>query len=107
MTVHAFTKGMLPGLFSELLLRYYPKTFCKIRRQAMVHIVAKDRVTEKRGCVGPVRPRAAGRRQPMTVHEVTIEKKVSGNQQPYKKPQTRARTRGDSPPKHNFRVELK
>jgi len=43
----------------------------------------------------------------MRVHEAKIEKKGSGKQQPYEKPQTRARTRGDPPPKHNFRVELK
>jgi len=107
MTVHAFTKGMLPGPFSESLLRYYPKTFCEIRGRAMAHIATEDRVTEKHGYVGPVRPRAAGRPQPMRVHEATTEKKGSGKQQPYEKPQTRARTRGDPPPKHNFRVELK
>jgi len=60
MTVHAFTKGMLPGPFSESLLRYYSKTFCEIRRWAMTHIVTEDRVTEKRGFVGLIRPRAAG-----------------------------------------------
>ena len=60
MTVHAFNKGMLPGPFSELLLRYYLKTFCEIRCQAMVHIAAEDRVTEKHGCVGPFRLRIAG-----------------------------------------------
>ena len=78
MMVHDFTKGMLPGPFSESLLRYYPKTFCDIRRQAMVHIAVDDRVTKKCGFVGPVRPRAAGRPQLMRVHEATIEKKGSG-----------------------------
>jgi len=107
MTVHAFTKGMLPRPFSESLLRYYPKTFCEIRRRAITHIAAEDQVTEKRGFVGPVRPRAAGRPQPMRVDEATTGKKGSGKQQPYEKPQTRARTRRDLPPKHNFRVELK
>jgi len=43
----------------------------------------------------------------MRVHEATTEKKGSGKQQPYERPQTRARTRRDPPPKHNFRVELK
>jgi len=56
MMVHAFTKGMLQGLFIDLLLKYYPKMFCEIRRRAMVHIAAEDRVTEKCGSVGPVRP---------------------------------------------------
>jgi len=30
MIVHAFVKGMLPGPFSESLLRVYPKTFTEI-----------------------------------------------------------------------------
>jgi len=54
MTVHAFVKGMLLGLFSESLLRFYPKTFTEIRRWALAHIVADDRVTGKRGLVGPI-----------------------------------------------------
>jgi len=109
MTVHAFTKGMLPGPLCDLLFRYCPKTFCEIRRRAMPHIAAEDRVTEKRSSIGPVRPQAAGRPQPMRVHEATTEKKDSGKQQPFetRKPHTRGRTRGDAPPKHNFRVELK
>jgi len=52
--VHAFTKRMLPGPFSDSLLRYCPKTFCEIRRRAMVHITAKDRVTKKRDSVDSV-----------------------------------------------------
>ena len=32
MTVHAFVKGMLPGPFSESLLRFYPKTRSDIGR---------------------------------------------------------------------------
>jgi len=56
MTVHAFTKGGLPVPFSDSLIRYCPKTFCEISRRAMAHIVAKDRVIEKRSCVGPIRP---------------------------------------------------
>jgi len=107
MTVHAFTKEMLPGPFSESLLRFYPKTFCEIMRRALAHIAAEDRVTEKCGFVDPVRPRAAGRPQPLRVHEATTEKKGSGKQQPYEKPQIGARTRRDPPPKHNFCVELK
>jgi len=45
MTVHAFVKRMLPGPFNESLLRFYPKTFTKIRRRVLAHIVANDRVT--------------------------------------------------------------
>jgi len=86
MTVLAFVKGMLSGPFSESLLRFYPKTFTEIRRRALAHIAVGDRVTEKRGLVGPVRPRAAGRPQPMRVHEATTKKKGAGKQQPYEKP---------------------
>ena len=78
MTVHAFTKGMLPGPFSESLLRFYTKTFSEIRRRALAHIAADDRVIEKYGFVDPVRPRAKGRPHPMRVHEATTKKKGSG-----------------------------
>jgi len=109
MTVHAFTKRVLSGPFSDSLIRYCPKMFCEIKRRAMAHIVAEDWVTEKRSSVGPIRPRATGRPQPMRVHEVTKEKKATGKQQSFEtwKPQTRGRTREDVPPKYSFRVELK
>ena len=35
MTMHSFVKGMLPGPFSESLLRFYPKTFTEIRRRTL------------------------------------------------------------------------
>jgi len=54
MTVHTFTKGMLPGPFSDSLLRYCPKTFSEIRRRVVAHIAAEDRITEKRDSVDPV-----------------------------------------------------
>jgi len=76
MTVHPFTKGMLLGSFSDSLIRCCPKMFCEIRRQAMAHIAAEDRVTEKRSSVGPVRPQVTGRSQPMRVHEATTKKKA-------------------------------
>ncbi|XP_068504387.1 uncharacterized protein [Phaseolus vulgaris] len=105
MTVHAFVKGMLPGSFSESLLRFYSKTFTEIRRRVLAHIAADDRVTEKRGLVGPIRPRAAGRPQLMRVHEATTEKKGAGK--PYEKSQAGTRRQRDPLPKHNFQVELK
>ncbi|XP_068497741.1 uncharacterized protein [Phaseolus vulgaris] len=46
MTVHAFTKGVLPGPFSDSMITCCPKTFCEIRHRAMAHIVAEDRVIE-------------------------------------------------------------
>jgi len=44
MIVHAFVKGMLPGPFSESLLRFYPKTFIEIRRRALAHIAPESKV---------------------------------------------------------------
>ena len=78
MTVHASRKGILPGPFSESLIRCRPKTFCEIRRRAIANIVAEREVTEKRGSIAPVRPRGPSRPQPMRVHEATTEKKASG-----------------------------
>ena len=105
MIVHAFVKGMLARPFSESLLRFYPKTFTEIRRRALAHIVADDRVTQKQGLVGPARPRAATRPPPMWVHEAATEKK--GAEKPYERTHTRMRARRDPPLRHNFRVELK
>jgi len=109
MTVHAFTKTVLSGPFSNSLIRCCPKTFCEIKHQVVAHIVAEDRVTEKRSSVGPVRPRGTGRPQPMRVHEATTEKKAPGAQPPYeaRKPQTGAHTRENIPPRHNLWGDLK
>jgi len=54
MTVHAFTKGVLPRPFRDSLIRCFPRTFCEISRRAMAHITTEDLVTEKRSSVGPV-----------------------------------------------------
>jgi len=61
MMVHTFRKGIVPGPFSELLIRNCPKTFGGIRRRAVAHIVAEGEVNEKRTCVVPTRPRASSR----------------------------------------------
>jgi len=103
MIVHAFVKGMLSGPFSQSLLRFYPKTFTEIRRRALAHIAADDRVTQKHGLIGPARPQATTRPPQMRMHEATTEKKGAGK--PYERTPTRARK--DPPPKHNFRLELK
>jgi len=105
MTVHAFVKGMLPGPFSESLLRFYPKTFTEIRRQALAHIAVDKRVIEKRNLVGPVQPRAPGGPQLMRVYEAPTKKKGAGK--PYEQSQAGTRTQRDSHLKHNFRIELK
>ena len=100
MTMHAFRKGVLPGPFSDSLIRCHPKTFCEIRRQGVAHIIAEVEVTEKHGTVGLVQPRGTGRPQLVRVHEATTEKKAPGAQPPYeaRKPQTRARIRENAPP---------
>ena len=82
MMVHAF-KGIMPGPFSESLIKNRPKTFDEIRRRAVAHIVAEGEVNEKRTCVVPTRPRAPGRPQPLRVHEATTEKRAPAKQQPY------------------------
>ena len=48
MFVHAFKKGVLPGPFSESLIRSHPATFAEIRRRVVAHIAAESEVTEKR-----------------------------------------------------------
>jgi len=109
MMVHAFRKGIVPGPFSESLIRNHPKTFTEIRRRAVAHIAAEEEVSEKRMCVVPTCPRATGRPQTLRVHEATTEKKTPVKQQPYqpRKPQTRGRERENMPPRHDFMVELK
>ena len=76
MMVHAFRKGILPGPFSESLIRNRPKTFDEIRRRAVAHIVAEGEVNEKRACVVPPRPRALDRPQPLRVHKATTKKRA-------------------------------
>jgi len=51
MMVHAFRRGVLPGPFSDSLIRCHPKIFDEIRRRAVAHIVTEEEVTEKRGSV--------------------------------------------------------
>ena len=107
--VHAFRKGIMPGPYSESLIRNCRKTFSEIRRRAVAHIAAKGEVNEKRTCVVPTRPRAPSRPQPLRVHEATTEKWAPTKQQPFEptKPQTRERARENVTPRHNFIVELK
>ncbi|XP_068466500.1 uncharacterized protein [Phaseolus vulgaris] len=92
MMIHAFRRGVLPGPFSDSLIRCRPKTFNEIHRRAVAHIVAEEEVTEKRGSIDPARPQGIGCPQPMRVHEATTKKKAPGKQPPYetRKPQTKA-----------------
>jgi len=109
MTVHTFRRGMLPGPFSESLIRCRPKTFSEIRHRVVPHIVAEEEVTEKRESIDPVWPRGTSCPQPLRVHEATTDKKALGKQLPYegKKPQTRARAKENAPTRNNFWMDLK
>jgi len=109
MMVHSFKKGIVPGPFSESLIRNHPKTFAEIRRRAMAHIATEEVVSEKRTCVVPTRPRATGCPQTLRVHEVRTEMKTPVKQQPYQPRKSNARVRGRDNvlPRHDFVVELK
>jgi len=54
MMVHAFRRGVLPGPFSDSLIRCCLKTFNEIRHRVVANIVAEEEVTEKRGSIGLV-----------------------------------------------------
>lgn len=71
MMVHMFRKGIVPGPFSESLIRNRPKTFTEIRCRVVAHIAVEGEVNEKHTCVVSTRPRASGRPQPLRVHEAT------------------------------------
>jgi len=60
MMVHVFRKGIVPGPFSESLIRNHPKTFAEIRRRTVAHIAAEGEANEKCTCVLPTRPRVSG-----------------------------------------------
>jgi len=53
MMVHAFRKGIVPGPFSESLIRNHPKSIAEIRHRVVAHIAAEEEVSEKRTCVVP------------------------------------------------------
>jgi len=109
MVVHVFRCGILSGPFSDSLIRCRPKTFSEIRRRAVAHIGVEEELSEKRGSLGPARPRGIGCPQLMRVHEATKEKKAPGKQRPYetRKPQTRVRTKEGAPTRHSFQMDLK
>jgi len=107
MMVHAFRKGIVLGPFSESLTWNHPKTFAEIKRRAVAHITPEEELSEKRTCVVPMRPRAAGRPQTLRVHEATTERKAPVKQQPNQRPNTRGCGRDSAPPRHDFIVELK
>ena len=102
---------MLPGPFSESLIRSHPSTFAEIRRCAVAHIVAETEVSEKRGSAAPPRPRGGQGKpqQQARVHEAKEGKRVQGKPRPYPpgKDQGRGRAReNNAPPRYNFMVGL-
>jgi len=111
MLVHAFKKGVMPGPFSESLIRNHPNTFAEIRRRAVAHIGAETAVSEKRGSAILTKSRGGSSRpqQPMRVHEAKEGKKAQGKHRPYepRKDQGRGRARESNvPPRFYFVVEL-
>jgi len=83
MFVHAFKKGVLPGPFSESLIRSHPATFAEIRRRVVAHITVESEFSEKRGNVAPAKPRAQTRVQPQRVMEAAAGKRDQRMRHPY------------------------
>jgi len=83
MFVHAIKKGVLPGPFSESLIRNHPATFAEIRRGVVAHIATESEVSEKRGNVAPAKPRAQTRIQPQRVMEAAAGKRDQRMPHPY------------------------
>jgi len=110
MLVYAFKKGVLPGPFSEALIRGHPATFAEVWRIAVAHIADESEVVEKRGNVAPVRPRAKTRIQPQRVLE-TAAKKDQRTRHPYDPKKNKGRGPGrprelNRPPRYKFVMGL-
>jgi len=113
MFVHAFKKGVLPGPFSESLIRSHPATFAEIRRRAVAHIAAESEVSEKRGNVAPAKPRAQTRVQPQRVMEAVEGKRDQRMRHPYDPKKRNGKGKGprrtretNRPPRHEFVMGL-
>ncbi|XP_068476453.1 uncharacterized protein [Phaseolus vulgaris] len=111
MFVHAFKKGVLPGPFSESLIRSHPATFAEIRRRAVAHIAAESEVSEKRGNVAPAKPRAQTRIQPQRVMEAAAGKKGQKMHHPYDPKKSKGKGAGrpkesNRPPRYEFVMGL-
>ncbi|XP_068487084.1 uncharacterized protein [Phaseolus vulgaris] len=83
MFVRAFKKGVLPGPFSESLIKSHLATFAEIRRRVVAHIAAESEVSEKRGNVAPTKPRAQTRVQLQRVMEAAAGKRDQRMRHPY------------------------
>ncbi|XP_068478292.1 uncharacterized protein [Phaseolus vulgaris] len=113
MIVYTFRKGVRPRSFGKSLNCKLPKTFSKVRRQVVEHIVSKGEAYEKCMPAAPARPMAQIRTQPARVHEVATERKNPDRKRIYETRRTQPRGRaegrreGSRPLRHNFVVELK
>ena len=111
MFVHAFKKGVLPGPFSESLIRSHPATFAEIRRRAVAHIAAENEVSEKRGNAAPAKPRAQARVQPRRVMEAAAGKRDQRVHRPYDPKKGKGKGPGkprevNRPPRYEFVMGL-
>ncbi|XP_068475110.1 uncharacterized protein [Phaseolus vulgaris] len=111
MFVHAFKKGVLPGPFSESLIRSHPATFAEIRQRVVAHIAAESEVSEKRGNVAPAKPRAQARAQPQRVMEVAAGKRDQRMRHPYDPKKNKGKGPGrpretNRPPRYEFVMGL-
>ncbi|XP_068463658.1 uncharacterized protein [Phaseolus vulgaris] len=107
MFVHAFKKGVLPGSFSESLIRSHPATFAEIQRRAMAHIAVENEVSEKRGNVAPAKPHAQTRIQPQRVMEAAAGTKGQRMHHPYDLKKSKGKGLGrprepNRPPRYEF-----
>ena len=111
MFVHAFKKGVLPGPFSESLIRSHPATFAEIRRPVVAHITAGSEVSKKRGNVAPAKPRVQTRIQPQRVMEAATRKKDQRIHHPYDPEKNKGKGPGrprefNRPPRYEFVICL-
>ncbi|XP_068486764.1 uncharacterized protein [Phaseolus vulgaris] len=111
MFVHAFKKGVLPGPFSESLIRSHPATFAEIWRRAVAHIAAESEVSEKRGNVAPAKPLAQTRVQPQRVIEAAAGKRDQRMRHPYDPKKNKGKGPGrpretNRPPSYKFVMGL-
>jgi len=111
MLVYAFKKGVLPGPFSEALIRGHPDMFAEVRRLAVAHIADESEVAEKRGNVAPARPRAQTRIQPQRVLETAAAKKDQRTRHPYDPKKNKGKGPGrprefNRPPRYKFVMGL-
>jgi len=111
MFVHVFKKGVLPGPFSESLIKSHPATFAEIRRRAVAHIAAESEVFEKRGNVAPAKPCAQARVQPQRVMEAAAGKWDQRMHHPYDPKKNKNKGSGrpketNCPPRYEFVMGL-